>query len=421
MVAPSPDIHVPHRSTRRARWGMLLIMLGMGASLIATGLVTWVDSKAAAATVAEARTMDLFRAVRRSLRDAVSEDRADLAGLREDFDEAGLRYVGVVTRDGDIIKDAGEPRGVALPRTRFDGPPEPRPEVIDDRLRLDGPLVQRPGGRGRGLRLVIEVEPVLARSLEHAARNQLIVSGAVSLALIVLALVFWRLGRRADELEALRAHDRRLAALGEMSAVLGHELRNPLASLKGHAQLVLERMAEGERSRKNAERVVAEAIRLERLMGQILAFARTGTLEIAEGSPLALVTAAVEKAADPRITVESSRAPERWRFDRSRMEQVLVNLLTNAAEATPEGGRIEVSVSTQNRRLVIGVRDTGPGFEPDADGTVSHVFEPFKTTGKIYGTGLGLAIARRIVLAHGGVIRAENVAGGGALVVIELP
>jgi two-component system sensor histidine kinase HydH len=402
---------------------MLLIMLAMGVSLITTGVVTWVDSKAAAATVAEARTMDLFRAVRRSLRDAVNEDRADLSGLREDFDEAGLRYVAVMTRDGDVIKDAGEPCGVPLPRSRFDGPAEPRPEVVADRLRLDAPLAQRPGGRGRGLRLVIEVDPVLARSLEHAARNQLIVSGAVSLALILLSFVFWRLGRRADQLEALRAHDRRLAALGEMSAVLGHELRNPLASLKGHAQLVLERMGEGERSRKNAERVVAEAIRLERLMGQILEFARTGTLEVAEGSPLELVKAAIEKAADPRIAVESSRAPERWRFDRARMEQVLVNLLSNAAEATPEGGRIEVSVSTstQSRRLVIGVRDTGPGFEPDADGTVSHVFEPFRTTGKIYGTGLGLAIARRIVIAHGGTIRAENVAGGGALVVIELP
>jgi len=399
---------------------MLLITLAMGVSLVATGVVNWVDSEAAAATVAEARTMDLFRAVRRSLRDAVNENGADLAGLREEFDEAGLRYVGVVSRDGEVIMQAGEPRGVPLPRPRFERPAEPLPEVIEERLRLDAPLVQRPGGRGRGRRLVIEVEPVLARSLEQAARNQLIVSGVVSLALILLALVFWRLGRRADQLEALRAHDRRLAALGEMSAVLGHELRNPLASLKGHAQLVLERMGEGERSRKNAERVVAEAIRLERLMGQILEFARTGTLELADSSPIELVNAAVAEAADPRITVESSRAPERWRFDRARMEQVLVNLLTNAAEATPEGGRIEVSLSAQNRRLAIAVRDTGPGFGPDADGDVSHVFEPFRTTGKIYGTGLGLAIARRIVVAHGGTIRAENVAGGGALVVVEL-
>lgn len=412
----------PHRSTRWARWGMLLVSLAMGVALVASALFVWDDSKTAARSVAEARTMDLFRAVRRALRDAVldgASGKADLAGLKDEFAEAGLRYVGVFDRDGDLRFEAGTALGELSPsgpRPKDMG--EPRPVVVGGRLRLDAPLMPRPGWRGRGPRLIIEVDPILARSLEQTAERQLVVSGVVALVLVGMALVFWRLMRKADRLERARAHERRLAALGGMSAVLGHELRNPLASLKGHAQLALEKTAEGERSRKNLERVVAESERLERLMNQILEFTRTGHLDLGECSPRELVTAVVEATGDTRVVAEVGAAPETWRLDRARMEQVLTNVVANAREHAPEGA-IRVIAERRGRELVLEVRDGGAGFTPDEHGRLDWVFEPFQTAGKLYGTGLGLAIARQIVQAHGGRIAAKN--EGGGVVTLTLP
>lgn len=415
----------PHRSTRWARWGMLLVSLAMGVALVVSALFVWDDSKTAARSVAEARTMDLFRAVRRALRDAVLDGtvgatgKADLAGLKDEFAEAGLRYVGVFDRDGDLRFEAGTALGELSPtgpRPKDMG--EPRPVVVGERIRLDAPLMPRPGWRGRGPRLIIEVDPILARSLEQTAERQLVVSGVVALVLVGMALVFWRLMRKADRLELARAHERRLAALGGMSAVLGHELRNPLASLKGHAQLALEKTGEGERSRKNLERVVAESERLERLMNQILEFTRTGHLDIGEHSPRELVMAVVEATGDGRVVAEVSAAPETWRLDRARMEQVLTNLVANAREHAPEGA-IRVIAERRGRELVLEVRDGGAGFAPDEHGRLDWVFEPFQTAGKVYGTGLGLAIARQIVQAHGGRIAAKN--DGGGVVTIALP
>jgi two-component system sensor histidine kinase HydH len=418
----SPHAHPqdePHHSTRWARWGMLFVSLAMGVALIATALLVWDDSRSAAKSVGEARTMDLFRAVRRALRDAVLDGTTDLEGLRQEFAEAGLRYVAVFDRDGEVRFEVGKARGKLDPSDmRPRDPGDLRPFAVGDRLRLEAPLAPRPGWRGRGPRLIIEVDPTLARSLEQTAKNQLIVSAVVSLVLIAMVLVFWRLMRRADRLELLRARDRRLAALGSMSAILGHELRNPLASLKGHAQLALEKTPDGERSRKNLERVVAESERLERLTTQILEFTRTEKVDLAPASPSELVRAVVAKADDARVTVSLERAPACWPFDRQRMEQVLTNLIVNAREHTPEGP-ITISAAQVGDALVFEVADTGPGFTPDEHGRLDWVFEPFQTAGKTYGTGLGLAIAKQIVLAHRGTITADN--RGGAVVVIALP
>lgn len=415
MHAPPPGTDGPQRSTRWARWGMLLVSLAMGVALVVSAVLVWRDSRFAARSVGEARTLDIFRAIRRALRDTDLAGASDLAGLLEEFSEAGLLYVGIFERDGDVRLEAGSPLlPPGPPPMRPRDPGDLRPMVVGERLRLEAPLAPRPGRRGRGPRLAIEVDPILARSLEQTAQRQLVVSAVVALVLIAMALVFWRLMRRADRLEALRARDQRLAALGGMSAVLGHELRNPLASLKGHAQLALEKLPEGERARKNVERVVAESERLERLTGQILEFTRTGQLELALDSPAQLVRAVVEKAGDPRVTVALDQAPERWNFDRARMEQVLTNLVANAREHTGAEERITVSARGAGGRLILEVADGGPGFTPDEHGRFDWVFEPFQTAGKIYGTGLGLAIAQQIVRAHGGSITASNRQAGPA-------
>jgi two-component system sensor histidine kinase HydH len=264
------------------------------------------------------------------------------------------------------------------------------------------------------------MEPVLAERLEASALKHLVVSSGAAALLILLALFFLRMAARAERAEAALARQRRLAALGEMSAVLGHELMNPLAALKGHAQLVLERTEPEAKARRNAERVVLEAERLEALTAQILDFARTGAVHAAAADPVAMLTSVADKhkgAARAAFDLDVARAPARWEFDRARMEQVLDNLVDNAVQASPPGAPIELACEESGDDLVLAVRDRGPGFPPGEETTA---FEPFRTT-RVKGTGLGLAIARRIVEAHGGRIRAENPVGGGARVEVRLP
>ncbi len=414
------------RRTVLARWGIFATTVIMGAALVATGVSSWARQREAARAVAEARALDLFMTVRRSLRDlgptlmqrvAGGEREVDLGELLDDLKEAGLRYV-ALQAFGELVAVAGEARGRAGAEEIFaPGPPgEPRPRWIGARVRVEGGLrLRRPG---RGAALVIEVEPVLAEQLEAGALTHLVVSAGAAALLVGLAFVFWRMAARAARVENALAKERRLAELGEMSAVLGHELRNPLASLKGHAQLVVERLEAEHRATRSAERVVHEAERIETLSEQILDFARTGAVRRALVEPAAILRAVVDKIGDARLRLDVARAPARWSLDRSRMEQVVENLVKNAIEASGEGASpIEVACLDEGGDLTIHVRDHGPGI---AAGEEEAIFEPFRTS-RVKGTGLGLAIARRIVQAHGGVITAAQAEGGGARFTVRLP
>jgi len=418
----------PSHGTRRARWGIFITTFVMGAALVVTGITTWLNQREAGVVVAEARALDLFRAVRRSLRDEVrgpheppsdvGEKDVDLAGLLGDFKEVGLRYVALLAPRGEVVAEAGKALGSNSPTVDPHAPGEPTLVRVGKRIRLDGAL-----GPRRRARLVLEVEPVLAESLAASALKHLFVSSVAAALLVGLAFVFWRMAARADRFEAALGRQRRLAALGEMSAVLGHELRNPLAALKGHAQLVLERIDPESKGYKNAERVAHEAERIERLTTQILDFARTGSVDVELADPVATLHAVGDKLG-AQITWDVARAPERWVFDRPRMEQVLENVLKNAmqashggAESTPRDTSIVVTCEVDRDVLLLRVRDQGPGFAP---GDEQAVFEPFRTT-RVQGTGLGLTIARRIVEAHGGSIVASNATDGGAVVEVRLP
>jgi len=198
-----------------------------------------------------------------------------------------------------------------------------------------------------------------------------------------------------------------------MSAVLAHEIKNPLASLKGNAQLLAGMLPTGEKSRSKAERVVDEAVRLETLTNDLLQFVRTGAIRRESVDPAAVVREAAESIKG-QVTVDVSRAPRSWSLDASRIREVIINLVDNAVAA---GEPVHVSVVTTNKRLVIEVADHGPGI-PEEDR--EKIFEPF-FTGKTQGTGLGLAVVRRTIELHGGRVEALVNAGGGALFRAEIP
>jgi two-component system sensor histidine kinase HydH len=201
-----------------------------------------------------------------------------------------------------------------------------------------------------------------------------------------------------------------------MSAVLGHELRNPLAALKGHAQLLVERTPEGA-CRTGARTIVREAIRLEELAEHVLAFARTGTVDRIRTDPAVVVRTAVEALGDVRATVHLPADTPLWPLDGVRLEQAVANLVRNALQSSPPDQPVEVTLAVDGDRLTIDVRDHGDGI---ALGEEERIFEPFHTT-RTRGTGLGLTVSRRIVEGHGGTIRARNHPTGGAVFAIELP
>ncbi len=265
--------------------------------------------------------------------------------------------------------------------------------------------------------IVIELQSQLVHDLRQRTGIMLGIGIVVSITLMFSALFFWRQSLMAERMEASFEAQRRLASLGEMSAVLAHEIKNPLAALKGHAQLLEEGLEPGTRHRRKAERVVREVTRLENLVLQLLDFVRSGRVECERVDLLALANEAAEAVGTERITLSIQPEALSAELDRGRMLQVLINLLRNALQASPAELPVELAITSGQEGLHIEVRDRGEGIPVDEQ---EAIFEPFRTH-KTQGVGLGLAVARRIVELHGGKIRAFNRDGGGAVFHIVLP
>jgi len=229
---------------------------------------------------------------------------------------------------------------------------------------------------------------------------------------------------------ALKRADR-LAALGEISARMAHEIRNPLAAMSGSVQLLAEHGTIEESDRRLLAIVLREADRLNSLISDFLAYARPTPphKERIELRPLC-EDMCVLLASDSRFKqvnlVDLVPGHMIVRADVNQLRQVLLNLLHNAAEAMPGGGRVELEAHFQlsgadgfNKApaAVITVTDSGGGIDGD---TAAHLFEPFWTT-KPDGSGLGLATTYRIIEAHGGTILAESPPEGGCRFTILLP
>ena len=175
-----------------------------------------------------------------------------------------------------------------------------------------------------------------------------LLAGVVAVpAFVGCAVLLAFLTRQRNRLVRRLEHGRRLAALGEMSAVLAHEIRNPLASLKGNAQLLAAMLPEaaGDKPRQKAARVVDEAVRLEALTNDLLEFVRTGELRRADVDPAALLRDCAASVSDA-IELDTAAAPPSWPLDDARLRQVLVNLLSNAVKYNRSGGEVRVGWQT---------------------------------------------------------------------------
>ncbi len=372
----------------------------MAAALVATTISTRTSVRDAFESVREGQALAMREAVLRDLGELDGPATADeLDAIVKDHAAGGLRYLATLDTRGTMFAASGTPLGRAPARG------DAMLSHVGDRIRVEARVPARRGRRGSWI--VIEVEPGEAIALESAATRTLAIGAAAALTLLGVAIALVRRQLRQAAEARKREHERRLAALGEMSAVLAHEIKNPLASLKGNAQLLASAIGDNDKARAKADRVADEAKRLEKLTQDLLTFVRTGEIHREDADIGELVRAAIG-AADVEVDVHV----DKWSLDRERVREVIANLVENALVAGPP---VKVSARVEGERLVIEVADRGPGV-PEADR--DKIFEPF-VTGKTRGTGLGLAIARRIVEQHGGSISVRN--DQGAVFHVEIP
>lgn len=394
----------------------------VAAALVATVLATRHSVNDAFATVGDGQAIAEELDVRADLSDLDGPPTAaDLDKILAQHRDEGVRYLALVDTRANVIAEAGKPAGPLSPRIRPPRAERPRGgrevvEHIAGQLRVQSPYGRRSWGRdGRGTWLVIDVEPSEANQLRTAATRSILIGVLAAIVLFGVAIAVVRRELRRQAEERARERERRLASLGEMSAVLAHEIKNPLASLKGNAQLLASSLPAGEKPRAKAERVVDEAVRLEKLIQDLLAFVRTGTIERTACDPAILARDAASSVPDREGEVVVEVGPVRtFQLDGARIREVLVNLIDNAVAAGPP---VRIAVAVEGDRLIYEIVDHGPGV-PAADR--DKIFEPFHT-GKTRGTGLGLAIAKRLVELHRGTIAVDDAPGGGARFRIVLP
>ena len=215
-----------------------------------------------------------------------------------------------------------------------------------------------------------------------------------------------------------------LSVVGKLAASVAHEIRNPLTSVKMLVGLALRRQKPKPLGEADLRVIHDEVGRVEHTVQHLLEFARLPEPKRSQVDLLAVVTHAADlvrsRATEQGVAlhIPESHAPVYADVDRDQMHSVLVNLMLNALDAMPHGGRLDVELwPALDGSIVLRVGDSGPGIPDDVLG---RLFEPFVST-KPTGTGLGLSISRRIIEEHDGTIRVQNRPEGGACFTIRLP
>ncbi|HOX27893.1 MAG TPA: ATP-binding protein, partial [bacterium] len=212
----------------------------------------------------------------------------------------------------------------------------------------------------------------------------------------------------------------KLAAIGELAAGVAHEIGNPLSAISGYAQMIQEKITSPDENAGFAKEIERETEFIERIIQDLLEFSRpsanlmepSDTRELAES---AIKTASAHKAFS-KITVERKFAPDIPLLNcyPKEIQQVFLNLIMNAAQAMPEGGKIRIDGQLRADHVLYRIRDEGPGIPHELR---NKVFNPFFTTKPPgVGTGLGLAITYRIIEKHGGILKIEDTPIGASLV-----
>jgi two-component system sensor histidine kinase HydH len=276
-----------------------------------------------------------------------------------------------------------------------------------------------------GWRIRVGLYSADADFIRRMASLQLVVSGLAIVALVVLSIYLIRMLNRFLELKTREAAEVQLKSLGIMAASLAHEIRNPLGAMKGLTQLAQEELPADHAAQPQLRTVVSEAERLEKLVTDLLDFARTKEPQINEFNLAELLSDIKTMLQSKLETSEASLRlsidpnPFHLRSDPAGLRQVLLNVLINAIDATPANGEVVLTAIREDghKAAIIQIDDSGAGL---GQKTPDELFRPFITT-KARGTGLGLAVSKQIVESLGGSLNLENLPQGGARCSIMIP
>jgi two-component system sensor histidine kinase HydH len=223
-------------------------------------------------------------------------------------------------------------------------------------------------------------------------------------------------------MEARLSQMGRLAEIGQMTATIAHEIRNPLTALKGAADLLAQEEGIPSEVQTYVDIIRQEVARLREIADEFLEFARPFVLN-RRPTPLRPLLERLMQALSPYFREANIHAqlqiagePEAM-IDPARIEQVLRNLIQNAIQAMPNGGQLTLRAGEENGKLYLQVQDNGVGILPEIR---DKIFSPFYTT-RTRGTGLGLSIVQKIVQAHEGEVRLECPPEGGSIFTVWLP
>jgi len=220
----------------------------------------------------------------------------------------------------------------------------------------------------------------------------------------------------------------KLATLGQVAAGIAHEIRNPLVGIGSTTSLLMEDFSPGDAQHEDLSTILKETRRLDRIVNQIVAYARPRDLVVTSFCMSSLVEETMQIVRTPleqkHIEPTYDMAPDlpTLQADRDQIKQILLNALQNAIDALKPEGTLHVEIKEEIRGgekgLLTNIRDSGKGIAPD---DLSKIFDPFFTSGKERGTGLGLAICQNIIEAHGGNIKVTSQVGVGTVLSVWLP
>jgi two-component system sensor histidine kinase HydH len=342
------------------------------------------------------------------------------------FRTTDISYFAVIDRDGrQIFHTNPDLIGIPVSDRRYQevyagsGVQEERIRLVsgEEVFELNTPLHLQ--NRIYALRLALHT--YRADSVVRRASIGLLMIATLLLTAWVMGIFLYRYARREERHREEMARREQMAQLGELGAVLAHEIRNPLAGIKGYSQLLHEQV-QGSAHAGFLEMIVTETLRLEELVNALMSYARQ---EQVPPEPLDLSALLEHSLTLIRPEADACRVALRPVIpagigivgSRNGLEQVMLNILKNALQAMPDGGDLRVVALRSPKVVTVTVTDTGPGI-PIEDR--ERIFKPFHTT-KPRGTGLGLAVCRKIVEEHGGTITVGGEPGNGAVFTITLP
>jgi signal transduction histidine kinase len=229
--------------------------------------------------------------------------------------------------------------------------------------------------------------------------------------------------KECDVASRIRNRREGLKLLSRFISSIAHEIKNPLTGIAAGVQYLAKKMQSGIREDETVEFILSEINRLNRIVDDLYKVAKPPQLALVRIDLNETVSKSLicmsEDITKKRLTVmqELNKALPELEADPDRLQQILINIIKNAIEASPEGGTLAIETFSTDSRVGIRVTDQGAGIGPEDR---ERIFEPFFST-KERGSGLGLCISQRIVDEHGGSIRVESPEGGGTSFVIELP